>query len=127
MSIPTIGSAEALLQMFYVAQGANGYRPNPSDLWHLIADYTQEHPQGQVFSAYLAGRFCRPDSAENEPTSLFLGDLQELLSQGVIRLQPDGCIEVTPFGKCLAFARTVPASLSGLEKRVESLAGSHHK
>jgi hypothetical protein len=126
MRIETVGSAEALLQLFYVAQGTNGYRPNPAEVWKIIVNYTRETTEGHAFSAYLACSSKTSSSAANRPAPLFLGDLQELLAQGVIRLQPDGSVEVTAFGKCLAFARSVPSSLTSLQSRVENLAISHH-
>lgn len=121
MKIETIGSAEALLQLFYVAQGTNGYRPNPMDLWREIATYAQQAAAEHTFTYYLTCFSGRPQ-AISHPTAPFLGDLQELLSQGAIKLLSDGRVEVTAFGKCLAFARTVPNSLARLESNVEKLA-----
>ena len=113
----TADSTEALLQLFYVAQGKKETGPRPDQLLAVVREYAHDHPQGHPFTAYFD--ICPPCHCLPSP---FVGDLRKLISDELITIRDDGCVEVTILGTCLAYARTLPRSLAELELRAGCLA-----
>src|SRR5438477_12462453 len=110
MPLETVGSAEALLQLFAKYQGSNGRRPHARSVWKEIVGYLENGGRHHLYDL--------SDSGPSGPADQFLADLDELLSSGFIAPLGKGRFEVTPLGRCLAFTRTLPGSLADLEERV---------
>ncbi len=119
----TADSTEALLQLFYVAQGKNETGPRPDQLLAVVQEYAHDHPQGHPFTAYFDGREMICPLCRCLP-SPFVGDLRKLISEELIAIRDNGCVEVTVLGACLAYVRKLPNSLMELEERTGRLASS---
>lgn len=106
----TVGSAEALLQLVYVHQSSNGRRLTPLQLWREISEYSKS---GGEFQFYILADY---DSAV--PDGEFLADLATLVEEQYVERLTDGSLQVTPQGKWLVYATTVPQSLHNLRQRM---------
>lgn len=108
MPIETVGSAEAILQLVASFQGLEGKGPDPLEIWSRIVRYTST---GGTFKFYPLIEY-NPE----KPAGEFLLDITDLLKRGLLQLLPDGRIELTSLGRCFTFAKTLPVSLTPLEK-----------
>lgn len=117
----TYGSAEALLNLLFAVQGTCDVGTDPCKVLKIIKNYTREKPKGHPFENYFPSSGFGRRRLISEP---FLNDLQELRSQGLVRLHPDGLVEVVLLGQCMAFARSLPECIEDLGKRVECLASA---
>ena len=116
--IYTMGSAEALLNLLFIAQGKNdGGDVDPYKVLEIVWDYTREKPERNPFEHYMM-----PRSENGIASDPFLCDIEELASEGLIRLNENGRVQVVLLGQCMAFARSLPNPIADLGKRVEQLA-----
>ena len=110
MSSEAVGSKQVILQLLAIHQGRNGRRPNPFDIWKRIGVYVKNG------GAYHFYPLCDYDPVA--PPGEFATDLVELVEEGLIRPVNGGFVEVTPLGRCVASARSLPASLHDLEQEI---------
>ena len=105
-------SREVLLKLLAIYQGANGKRADRQRIWKQIASFISSGGNVPSYS-----RQTRSDI----PPRQFQADINKLLRGGLIYRLEDGRLEVTPLGRSIASARSLPASLARLQKRVERL------
>lgn len=110
MGVTTVGSDQALLQLFALYQEATNKPVDPMDVWQKIASYVRN---GGKY------RFYPLDECDAEqPGGRFLMDFALLVNSGLLVRTDDDAVRVTDLAHFLCCGRSLPPSLSSLAEDI---------